>query len=340
MPSPRDCPGHPAAAFLLSLFLGGAVLGGCKNGDGPPGGSPYAPFVGTWFAGVDTPISYQPDMPARWGESVGGAWIRIDEDGGVRLGASYELHMVAQIRLQYADERSGRLEVSDGGARIFWAWEDVYESSYVIGVGCPQGRADLTQLSPDASVLDSAPLIKRLPDGGTMLDIVLVLDYGLAPQSINGFVPVPDLGPERHLTLTDLSGAWSNSLPPGYSLDGGALPNPYPPFCYDPSTRLEVQNDAGLHWKELSSFLGSGDVQATYVLTDRTGQLVLEGRRVVLSISSVTIQSLVLHVDGSTELSEVTDAGSEQYEKRAWFSAPDQLFLTDLPHVPLSRASP
>jgi hypothetical protein len=258
--------------------------------------------------------------------------------------------MGAVIRLKYADERSGRLGLSDGGARIVWAWEDVYRSVYVFGVSCPppdvlvtisqQGSAFLTQLSPDASVLDSAPLITRLPDGGTTLDIGLTLDYGLASRSIRDFVPVPDLGPEPQLTLTDLSGAWSNSLPSGYSLDGGALPSPYPPFCYNPSTRLEVQQDGGVPWRELSSFLGTGDVRATYVLTDRTGELVLDGRRVVLSISTVTIQSLVLHVDGSTESSEVTDAGSEQYEKRAWFSAPNQLLLTDLLFMPLSRANP
>jgi hypothetical protein len=271
----------------------------------------------------------------------GGGWIRIDEDGGVRLGASYSVNAMLQFRSQYADERTGRLEVSDGGARIIWAWEDVYSSTYLVVASCPQGRADVAQFAPDASVLASAPLIKRLPDGGTMLDVSLRLDYGnYGGQLIRDFVPVPDLGPEAQLTLPDLRGAWSNGLPCAYSLDGGALPSASPLTCFNSPTRLEVQQDGGLRWRELNRLIGTGDVQAIFFLTDRIGQLVLDGRHVVLSISTVIVQTLVLHVDGSTELSEMTEARSVQYEMRAWFSAPDQLFLTGLPDMPLSRASP
>jgi hypothetical protein len=275
-------------------------------------------------------------MPARWDYPGGGAWIRIDEDGGVRLGSSYGVHQSAAFIEQYADERAGRLELFDGGARIVWDWEDSFHDSFDVAIRpCLPFGIELSQLAPDASVLESPPAIQHLPDGGRALTLPLALDYGPFPPRASDFVAVTDLGPERPLSIADLSGTWSTWMRPDYSLDGGFLPNLTD--CRNPTVMLDVGADGGLRRQWLNWSAGTGDVYATYVLRIETGRVSIEGRRVIFDVSSVTTETLIQHVDSSTDLTSVTEPASFQDEKRAWLGGPNQLYLTDYPDVPAHR---
>ena len=337
---PRTASRRARSSFsrlVVLLLCSGVLIAGCKSEPPRPGPSPFAPFVGTWFAGSGTPITYIPDIYPRLDYSQG-AWIRIDADGGVRLGSSYGVHQIAQLLSEFADERGGRLELLDGGARIVWDWEDAYESDKYPGT-CLPAQVGLTTSTPDASVLDPQSLVVAQPDGGPALGFALALEYGPFPPSFSGFVPVPDLGAEPFLTVGQLAGAWSNGLDANYSLDGGYLPNG-DPLCSLLQTRFEVSPDAGLLVQRLFWSLGSGDVYATYSFTSRRGRLDLEGRLVRFFFSSVATETLVLHSDGSTELTQTTDQTESQEERRAWFGAPDQLWVSDTYNVPLYRSAP
>ena len=319
------------------------LVAGCHAASDPGGTtSIFASFAGTW---TDGPIpTFHPDQLLE--QSSPGTWVRIDLDGGVRLGSTYVYSRGNGDSFRYADEREGRLIISDAGAHIVWDWEDIYTAHEFVHSPCLFLAVDSVQWSPgrpDASVLAEPIRATTLTDGGLALTLHIEVDYGSGGTVLGSLDRVEDTGEETLTTLETISGTWSNGLYTDLEVaDGGPTrPLPWGDRCCA-QTLIAISPDGGARQRILT-YWESAPETSSYVLQVATGRIEFDGRRLLFRDFWQTSTEFEMSLDGGTTVTG-SDAGPfPDGEERAYFARDagslDALWISDVPRAPLLRIS-